>query len=65
MYTSCECGVLRMEWPSLTVSSLRKLLTSTPAGLRLCISFFDRMASLFEAEDAADSSQAFDVGCVS
>ncbi|KAJ3540044.1 hypothetical protein NM688_g6281 [Phlebia brevispora] len=37
-------------------------MTSSPSGLRLCISFLDRMASLFEDEEAVDSSQAFEVG---
>ncbi|KAF7794316.1 hypothetical protein EIP86_005450 [Pleurotus ostreatoroseus] len=42
--------------------SRMKILTTAPTGLRLCISYLDRMASLFEDEDAADSHQAFEIG---
>lgn len=38
------------------------LLTNSPNGPRLCISLLDRIASVFEVEEEAGSSPAFDIG---
>ncbi len=40
-------------------------MVNSPCGARLCISFLDRMAALFEEEEESEeSNRAFDIGYV-
>ncbi|KAJ7576878.1 spinocerebellar ataxia type 10 protein domain-containing protein [Mycena floridula] len=41
---------------------LLKMLTSTKIGARICISLFDDMVALFEAQEDSDGAKSFDVG---
>lgn len=42
--------------------SYSKMLTSTTAGIRVCISLLDDLASLYDADDSSEGARAFDVG---
>ncbi|KAI0708877.1 spinocerebellar ataxia type 10 protein domain-containing protein [Cerioporus squamosus] len=39
-----------------------ELLVEAPRGPRICLSILDRMASLFEADEASEHGRAFDIG---
>ncbi|KAH9852057.1 spinocerebellar ataxia type 10 protein domain-containing protein [Lenzites betulinus] len=41
-----------------------ELLVRSPRGPRICLTMLDRIASLFEAEEASEAGRAFDVGHV-
>jgi hypothetical protein len=40
----------------------RKMLTSAPVGVRLCICLLDRMVALYDADESSDGGKAFDIG---
>ncbi|KAI0666754.1 spinocerebellar ataxia type 10 protein domain-containing protein [Trametes maxima] len=39
-----------------------ELLTRSPRGPRICLTMLDRIAALFEAEEASEEGRAFDIG---
>lgn len=45
-----------------TLSFLRKMLTRSKIGGRVCVSLLDNMVRLYDAEEGTEGAQAFDIG---